>query len=318
MRNQSPSEAPSLGKWTSVPWVDGHVDLPYALAQKGAAPFSMDQAREAGIRVFVTALYCADAFNGPSAQDHFQSVLDLALRHPQAAPLIRDANGWEECLWGEAGPGAVLLLENADILADGIEIGWLKELGIRLVGLTHTGSNRLADGNAVPFSRGLTPEGSRAAQALHRGGLLLDVAHLHPVCFWELLDRVEGPLVSTHTGIRDILDTPRNLGLDQVDRMVERGGMVGISMNPEMLTGKRLASLSDVFRHLDTAVQRVGARGVGIGSDFGGFEGVTQGVEHMAKIGALSEEMLRHGYPQGAVDAVMGLNWVRVLGRLFG
>ncbi|MBW1870029.1 MAG: hypothetical protein JRI73_12290, partial [Deltaproteobacteria bacterium] len=54
-------------------FVDGHVDLPYFMmnhAQKSSlseirdVPFTIEKAGRAGIRLFGTAIYCEDRFNG--------------------------------------------------------------------------------------------------------------------------------------------------------------------------------------------------------------------------------------------------------------
>ena len=54
-------------------FVDGHVDLPYFmmnharksnLSEIRDAPFTIEKAGRAGIRLFCTAIYCEDRFNG--------------------------------------------------------------------------------------------------------------------------------------------------------------------------------------------------------------------------------------------------------------
>lgn len=181
------------------------------------------------------------------------------------------------------------------------------------MGLTHAGKNRLADGNAVTYSDGLTREGKTVIRQLLENNLLLDVAHLHPQCFWELVRLSESPMISSHTGIKDIYDSPRNISLDQVKEVTMRGGVVGITFNPEMLTPSGEATRDDVFAHLDTVVQQFGAEAVGIGSDLCGYPSVTQGLEDITAVPSLIETMQGHGYPGKAVAQIMGHNWVRTL-----
>lgn len=307
-------------------FVDAHVDLPYLMVNRAPksmlseiddAPFTLRRAMHAGIKLFFSALYCEDRFNGDPAFAHFQELLDATLKHYDQVDILKDPSTLREAPEASDKVETLFLLENADALADHLSyIGRLKENGIFVVGLTHIGANRLADGNGVRYSEGLTRQGKAVIHHLLESGLLVDVAHLHPQCFWELMRRSEAPIVSSHTGIRDIFDTPRNLTLEQVKEMAQRGGAVGITFNPEMLGPSDTASLDDVFAHIDTVVQRLGPETVGIGSDFCGFDSVTEGLEDVRGIAGLLDIMQVHGYPHDAVARIMGYNWVRVLKSL--
>jgi len=88
--------------------------------------------------------------------------------------------------------------------------------------------------------------------------------------------------------------------------------MVGITFNPEMLSPGGEARLENVFAHFDTVVQKFGPQGVGIGSDYCGFDLVTEGLEDITGITALIDVMLDHGYPSEDVNDIMGRNWLRI------
>jgi membrane dipeptidase len=311
-----------LGTLEKALLVDGHVDLPYYLMNHGKdvslgdldhGPFTLEKAKEAGIRLFCTALYCEDQFNGEAALKHLQDILQFTLDHIEPVKLVKEAEGiktqWEDT----DRMGTFLLLENADALAQNLSyLETLRKAGVRIVGLTHRGRNRLADGDAVRHAEGLSREGRGVVSALHENGLLIDVAHLHPVCFWELMRRMEGPVITSHTGVRTKCDIPRNIDLDQAREILGRNGVIGISFNPEMLSPKGKATLEDVFVHVDILVQKFGPNCVGIGSDFGGFDTPTVGLEDISKVPQLKDMMLEHGYGQEAAEKIMGLNWLRI------
>lgn len=300
--------------------VDGHVDLPYYLMRdpKGRpfgdldqGPFTLEKARNAGVRVFCAALYCEDRFNGEGSLKHFEALYEFTHKRIEPTAVIRSGKDLDAVLENPETLGTILLVENADFLAD--DAGYAEELrfrGIRIAGLTHAGRNRLADGNAVRFSEGLSPEGKAAVRALRDNGLLIDVAHLHPNCFHQLLRMDEGPLISSHTGIRALFNTPRNLDLEQIGEIFQRGGMIGITLNPEMLSPDGKAGIEDVFAHMDTVVQKFGPGGVGIGSDFCGFDTPAEGLEDVSTLSALGNHLLSHGYEKEAVEGIMGLNWI--------
>jgi len=303
-------------------FVDGHVDLPYfmmnharksSLSEIRDAPFNIEKAGKVGIRLFCTAIYCEDRFNGADSFTHFQDILNFTKGLYDKVAIIKNKPDLDGLIAKDEDAGTLFLLENGDALAVNIPyIAGLKAEGIGIVGLTHAGKNRLADGNVVRYPDGLTMEGKEVIGSLNENGLIIDVAHLHPKCFWQLLDLAEGPLISSHTGIRELFDTPRNISLEQVKELFIRGGVVGITFNPEMLSPGGEACLEDVFAHLDTIVQKFGPKGVGIGSDYCGFDLVTEGLEDITGITALIDVMLNHGYSREDVKDIMGRNWLRI------
>jgi membrane dipeptidase len=303
------------------PVIDGHVDLLYMMRRKwpGRHFSELDEGEvtargleEGKVRVLVSAFYCEDAHNGPGRSlPHLRELLHYAEQHLRGLPVIRSREDLKDRMEGVGGAGALYLLENADALADEIALD-LKGRGFVAAGLTHAGRNRLGDGNGVISPEGLTPTGRQVVSALNRQGLVLDVAHLGEPCFWEVMDFFEGALISSHTGFRRYCDMPRNLSDGQVKMLMARDGMVGVTVNPEMLTPEGSATIRDVFEQVDGLVQRYGFRGVALGSDFGGFDGENEGLEHVGRLQGLAELLSQQGYPKDSIAAILGENWHRL------
>lgn len=312
---------------TLPPVVDGHVDLTYflrrspeslSLSALDEGPFTLEKAEEAGIRLFCNALYCEDKYNGEAARAHLKENLDFTLEHFDGVTMIREGRDLSRVMDEPDGIGTLLLLENADALAGSPALlDALMENGVHIVGLTHAGKNRLGDGNGIYHSDGLSKAGRGVVGRLREMGVMLDVAHLHPTCFWQLMDLVEAPIVSSHTGIRERCDIPRNIDLAQAREIVMRQGLMGVTFNPEMLTPDREAAIEDIFIHMDTLVQKFGPDWVAIGSDFCGFDQPAEGLEDVAKTSKLREVMRNHGYDEEAVAKIMGRNWLRIYEGLF-
>jgi membrane dipeptidase len=303
--------------------VDGHVDLPYFMWARGRdlvfsqltkGPFTRRKALDAGVRLFFTALYCEDRFNGDGALAHFKEVHRFTLDLLDEVSIVHDQEGLRRLSSDPAEMGTLFILENGDALAgDDRLVEALRAMGICAVGLTHAGPNRLADGNAVRHSRGLTRDGISLCRTLGKHGVVVDVAHLHPRCFWHLMDLTDGPVICSHTGVRERFDIQRNLNLSQAETISRRGGIVGVTFNPEMLSGDGKADLEQVFAHLDSLVERCGPGSVGIGSDFCGFEWPVPGLEDIGGIENLKECLAYHGYQPEAIAHILGLNWLDFL-----
>ncbi|MFO7982219.1 MAG: membrane dipeptidase [Desulfuromonadales bacterium] len=302
--------------------IDGHVDLVYMLLDRfkarpfgtvSSGPLSPAAIERGNVRALVCALYCPDSLNGPDkALPFFEYLISETESLLSALPAIDSPEGLDTCLNGSRRPGRLLLLENADALADLKDFSRLRTWGIRTVGLTHAGRNRLACGNSVRDPQGLTAEGMRVVRELSRHPLALDVAHLASPGFYQLLEMTDRPLISSHTGLRAFCDTPRNLDNEQVRLLIERGGILGLSAAPEMLRPSGEAAFDDFLNQLDWLVQRYGAEGIALGSDFGGFDGINRGMEDCSCFAAAGEALLSRGYKSEAVSKIMGGNWARL------
>ena len=258
--------------------VDGHVDLTYFLMNLPEdiplsgleyGPFTLKKIREVGLRLFSNAIYCEDKFNGEASLRHLKETLQFTLSHFDEVTIIEDGQDLEGIKKEPERIGTLLLLENADGLVGNLSfIEGLMETGIRIVGLTHRDRNGIGDGDGVLVPGGFSLEGIEVIRALDDHALIIDVAHLHPKCFWKLLDIFNGPLISSHTGIRKVCDIQRNIHMEQAKEIINRGGLVGVTFNPEMVAPAGRASLEHIFVHVDVLVQRFGPERVGIAQIF--------------------------------------------------
>jgi len=304
------------------PVIDGHVDLLYLLLERfkarpfetiSSGPLSPAAIEQGNLRALTCALYCPDSFNGPAkALPFLEYLISETESLLGALPPIDTSRELDTCLSGSRRPGRLLLLENADALADLEDFSRLRTWGIRAVGLTHAGPNRLACGNSVAEPQGLTDEGKRIVRELSRHPVAFDVAHLSSAGFYQLIEMTDRPLISSHTGLRAFCDTPRNLANEQVRLLIERDGIVGLSVAPEMLKPSGEAAFEDFLNQLDWLVQRYGAEGVALGSDFGGFYGINRGMEDCSCFAAVGEALLARGYGFESVSKIMSGNWARL------
>lgn len=302
------------------PFIDGHVDILYEMMRRRMGipfarlfdgPVTPDKLAAGNIRIIVAAFYCPDLHNGPEKSAAFlNSLFEYADRTFGHLKRIDTKENLASCLEDNEGPGVIRLIENADALLD-LDLEEVKRRGVKTVGLTHAGQNRIGDGNGVETPQGLTREGKRLVRELARLGFVVDAAHLSDPSFEDLVDIYDGPIVSSHTGFRFFCNRTRNLRKEQLDLLFERKGVVGIGFDPAMLSDSGKAGIEDVFRHIDWAVQRYGPDFTGIGSDLCGFDETNAGLEDASRFPDLARLLLDRGYPQDAVSTIMGGAWRR-------
>jgi len=315
-----------LHQCTPCPAIDSHVDLIYDLSRHHPetrlcdlppdAWVSLPKFTAGGVRIILSAYYCMDLCNGPArSADNLRSLLEYGKKYLTGLEIIRTVEDLTAVWSGSGPPGAVLLLENADPLAE-YPPEALKRQGFRIVGLTHAGRNRIGDGNGEASPEGLSSIGRKLVRTLDNLGFSIDTAHLSDPCFREVVDLFHGPLISSHTGLRARCDIPRNLSDEQVEIILSRGGIIGIAAYPGMLSASGEADIAGLFRQIDHIVQKHGPNGVGIGSDFGGYDSVCRGFEDHTRLPQLAGLLREAGYPEAAVEGILGGNWFRFLSEV--
>ncbi len=211
--------------------------------------------------------------------------------------------------------GVVLSLEGGEPL--GGYLGNLRNfyrLGVRAMGLTWNRRNELADGVFDARSKGgLSEFGAQVVSEMESLGMVVDVSHLSEAGFWDVDAMAIRPYIASHSNARALCDHPRNLTDQQIKAIAAKGGIIGVNFCPLFLTNKNEASLEDVLSHIDYLVRLAGVEHVGLGSDFDGITHTPAGLEDVAKLPSITEGLLRRGYDEDDILAILGGNFLRVL-----
>jgi membrane dipeptidase len=157
-------------------------------------------------------------------------------------------------------------------------------------GLTWNRDNHLA-GGCRGGGTGLTPLGYEVVEALEASGAVIDLSHSSEQTFWDVLRVSKNPPVVTHACVHALCPHPRNLTDRQLKALANRGGVLGVTFYAPFLTGRNDASLSDVSRHIEHALNVMGSDCVGLGSDFDGCDLLPEGLRGVEDVPALLEHL---------------------------
>jgi membrane dipeptidase len=217
--------------------------------------------------------------------------------------------------------GYILAMEGADPIVDVDHAAAWWELGLRSVNLAHYGMSRYAAGTGEDGP--LTSDGVRLLAEFEQLGMILDATHLSDTSFFQALDSFSGPVLASHNNCRALVPGGRQFSDEQIDRLVERGAVIGAALDAWMLapgwvkdqSARTIVSLDAVADHIDHVCQRAGnARHAAIGSDLdGGFgtEQVPVGLDRISELQKLDAILTSRGYPSEAVDDIFHGNWLR-------
>jgi membrane dipeptidase len=218
---------------------------------------------------------------------------------------------------------AIVHMEGAEPIA--ADLSNLEEWygrGLRSIGLVWSRANDFAEG--VPFrfpsspdtGPGLTDAGRELVRACNRLGILVDLSHLNEAGFWDVAGLSEAPLVATHSNAHALCPASRNLTDAQLDAIRDSNGVAGVNFAITFLREDGLlvpeTPITEIVRHIDYFVERMGIDHVAFGSDFDGAE-VPAELGGAAGLPKLVDALRGAGYDDEAVAKITYGNWLRVL-----
>jgi membrane dipeptidase len=140
--------------------------------------------------------------------------------------------------------------------------------GVRVIQLTYNRRNLLGDGCLEPANAGLSRLGQQVVERMNELGVLVDLSHCGHRTTLDGIAASKRPVAITHAGCAAVTDLPRNKTDEELRRLAERGGVVGIYFMPFLRTkGQPMAA--DLIRHIEHAVDVAGEDHVGLGTDGG-------------------------------------------------
>ncbi len=309
----------------------GHIDAP--------------RARRGGLAGGISAIYIPSNdlhFRQPDANGHYdtpisaplkrQPSLDIALEMAAIAQRLDRAGAWRLCRSTaevraamETGVfAAVLHMEGCEALDEDLAaLEVFYAAGLRSLGPVWSRHNIF--GHGVPFAYprspdtgpGLTAAGFELVRACNRLGIAIDLAHITEQGFWDVVKTTDRPLIASHSNAHALTPVARNLTDRQMDAIRESRGVAGLNYATTMLRpdGQENAAtpLSDMVRHVDYMVGRMGIDCVALGSDFDGAT-IPAEIEDAAGNFLLIEALRAAGYGPEELAKLCRENWLRVLG----
>jgi membrane dipeptidase len=280
-------------------------------------------ARETIKRVF--DYMCLDAVAGGRAS-RVKTADDILSHH---------ANGTLGLLYG---------LQAADPFeGDTYMIAIFHELGVRIANLVYNERNRLGDGCMEPGNQGLTAFGKSVVLEMNRVGMTVDLSHTGERTSLDAAKVSRAPVVFSHSCARRLTDHPRNLTDDQIRAAADTGGLVGLCPHSQFCEKERgvRPTVDDFLDHIAYVADLIGVEHVGIGTDlFGGktlgetvfrfqfgrqvpgaWGGYTIDEKYVAGFDTVygwrnvTRGLVARGFSDDEVLAILGGNWLRVLGR---
>ena len=193
-----------------------------------------------------------------------------------------------------------------------------KDMGVQYMTLSHSYDNDICSSstNTEDASKGLTAFGREVVKEMNKVGMMIDISHVSESTFWDVMKLSKDPVFASHSSVKALCNSDRNLTDEQLRALAKNGGVIQICIYGGYLNkNPKAASVDDVVNHIDHAVKVAGIDHVGIGSDFDGGGGVLgcAGDNDMINI---TVKLIEKGYSEEDLRKIWGGNFFRVMNEV--
>ncbi len=266
--------------------LDTHVDIPLTFATPTTDPggFTTSQVDLPKMRIggLDAAFFIVYTPQGPMTEEglaqaqwiagsRFAGIDRFVTAYPERVAMAKKASDVAKIV--RSGRKAALIgVENAFPLGDDLSVieEWA-ERGVRYVGVTHFGHNQFGDSSNPNPERdeeekwgGLSEAGRDLIAALNDAGIMVDASHAGRKTMLQAIEASRAPIIASHSGVKAIADSPRNLDDAQLEALRDSGGvvqLVALDAYVKPYTEEQIA-FRDALRkelQLETSEQRAAA-----------------------------------------------------------
>jgi membrane dipeptidase len=233
----------------------------------------------------------------------------------------------------------IMGLQNADEFREPKDVKAFYQLGLRCAQLTYNTQNLLGSGSTERVDGGISDYGEQIIKSMNEVGMLVDVSHSGDKTTLDAIELSPKPIAFTHSNCRALNNHPRLKTDEAIRKLAAKGGVMGITGVRMFVKDKEPTTVEDIVDHIDHVVKLVGIDHVGIGSDSDlmGYDHMppdqykqlkagykasyafrdkidTDGFDHPRKVYDLTAALIRRGYSDSNIQAVLGGNFRRLLG----
>lgn len=164
--------------------------------------------------------------------------------------------------------GIILGWQNTSGIDDNIDLLEVyAELGVKIMQLTYNTQNFVATGCYEERDGGLTGFGRDVVAEMNRLGILIDLSHVARKSAREACEASTKPVAYTHCCPSALKDHPRNKDDEELLRVANSGGYIGITIFPPFLPKGTDSTIDDYLDVVEYVVNLCGEESVGIGTD---------------------------------------------------
>lgn len=286
---------------------DLHCDTAYEMLQKkqpltkNSLAVSLEHAKDFEQYVQVMALWTDASLSDEDGWKQALAMRENLLR--DEALQAHTAELCTSCPPVAKGRHLLLAVEDARILAGKEErVDELYRLGVRILTLLWKGDTCI--GGSHDTTHGLTAFGKAALYRALRLGMLPDISHASVASAedtFAIAEELHRPVIASHSNAYTVCPVSRNLRDEQIKRIIQSDGVIGINLFPAFLREGTNITSDALFPHIDHFLSMGASEHLCIGGDLDGAP-LPKDLHDLSSYHLLAETMLAHGYSEALVQ----------------
>jgi membrane dipeptidase len=277
-----------------------------------------------------------------SALEFLAAQQGLAGRHPDLFQLVDTVEDLDRANDGRR-IAMIMGLQNASPFEQVEDVATFHSFGLRCAQLTYNSQNRIGSGSTDRADGGVSSYGAAIVEAMNNVGMLVDVSHSGDRTTLDAVELSKQPIAFTHGNCRALAQHPRNKTDEAIRALAAKDGVMGITGVRMFVRTEEPTNIGHMADHIEHVARLVGIEHVGIGSDadLNGYDDMpadqyeqlkgaytsayafrdkidTDGFDHPRKVYDLTEELIRRGHSDADIALILGGNFRRLLGTVWG
>lgn len=285
---------------------------------------------------------CTAAMPYANIQDSLKSIAQFHKWFVELKNIIHPVNSTDD-IWAayrEKKVGIILGWQNTSGFDDYLPyIRLFRKLGLGIVQLTYNTMNSLGSGCLEANDSGLSGFGYEFVEECNEAGMAIDLSHVGELTADDVIKHSSKPVAYTHISPKALFDHARNKSDDQMKRIADKDGIIGVTMHPPFQHKGNQSTLDDYIVSIEHCINVVGEDHVAIGTDFvtghrhdtPEWDYLLRDKGHARKLWEIGEikypnnfssvvdyqnlfkAMEAHNWTASRTDKVLGLNWIEFL-----
>jgi membrane dipeptidase len=245
---------------------------------------------------------------------------------------------------GSGKVGVLLGLQNSEHFRRPDDVNLFHGLGQRVSQLTYNSRNLIGNGSTERRDEGISDFGVSIIERMNEVGMAVDVSHCGDRTTLDAFEISKKPVLITHSNCRALAPgLPRCKTDDAIRAVGKAGSVMGITAVRMFVKNEEPTTIEDALNHYDHVRKLIGSEHLGVGSDIdldgyddmppelnkqlrAGYKGSygfrekidIEGLDHPKRMFDLTEGLIRRKYSDQEIEGVLGGNFVRVLGEIWG
>jgi len=247
--------------------------------------------------------------------------------------------------------GLILHSQGTSLIEDKLDlIDAAAAAGLRVMQLCYNTKNLVGDGAGERTDSCLSDFGVQVVRRLNAVRLAVDCAHTGHRTAMDAVAHSDAPVIISHANAKAVHDNLRNVEDELIKAIAGSGGVIGTVGFPAFLTWDGQPSLDSFIDDIAYKADLVGIEHTGLGIDYylgqwpveddaraqARYEQMLadglwrpeqyppppykypEGIETPRTLPRLTARMAERGFAEDDIRKVLGLNWLRVLGEIWG